>query len=74
MYKYKYITVYSYIFNIYNIYIYMSLSEIVDSTLTDKNTTHSYLELYEKLLNSKKEKVTCLVFFFFSLVPSFDTI
>jgi len=33
----------------------MSLIEIVDSTLTDKNTTHSYLELYERLLNSKKE-------------------
>ena len=33
----------------------MSLVELIDDTLTDKNTAHSYLELYEKLLNSKKE-------------------
>lgn len=32
----------------------MSLPEIVDNTKTDKNTSHSYLDLYEKLLNSKK--------------------
>ena len=32
----------------------MSLSEIVNNQLTDKNTTHSYLDLYERLLNSKK--------------------
>jgi hypothetical protein len=32
----------------------MSLIELVDNTRTDKNTTHSYLELYEKLLFSKK--------------------
>jgi len=29
------------------------LCDIVDNTLTDKNTTHSYLHLYEKLLNGK---------------------
>ena len=33
----------------------MSLKEIVDNSKTDKNTTHSYLELYQKLLISKKE-------------------
>lgn len=30
------------------------LCDIVDNTLTDKNTTHSYLDLYEKLLNGKR--------------------
>lgn len=30
------------------------LSSIVDNTKTDKNTVHSYLELYETLLNKKK--------------------
>lgn len=33
----------------------MSLLSVVDDTLTDKNTRHSYLELYESLLSSKKE-------------------
>ena len=33
----------------------MSLIELVDNDKTDKNTRHSYLELYEKLLISKKE-------------------
>jgi hypothetical protein len=33
----------------------MSLAEIVDNSRTDKNTTHSYLPLYQKLLISKKE-------------------
>lgn len=33
----------------------MSLEEIVDNARTDKNTTHAYLPLYEKLLMSKKE-------------------
>jgi cephalosporin hydroxylase len=33
----------------------MSLEELVDNTRTDKNTTHSYLPLYEKLFNKKKE-------------------
>jgi hypothetical protein len=32
----------------------MSLLELCDNNKTDKNTTHSYLELYEKLLNNKK--------------------
>lgn len=32
----------------------MSLIELVNNERTDKNTTHSYLELYEKLLNKKK--------------------
>jgi hypothetical protein len=33
----------------------MSLEEIVDNSITDKNTTHSYLPLYQNLLISKKE-------------------
>lgn len=33
----------------------MSLSEIVDNSRTDKNTVHSYLELYQKLLVDKKD-------------------
>ena len=33
----------------------MSLEELVDNMTTDKNTTHSYLPLYQKLLISKKE-------------------
>jgi len=33
----------------------MSLEEIVDNSRTDKNTTHSYLSLYQNLLISKKE-------------------
>ena len=33
----------------------MSLIHLVDNTSTDKNTTHSYLKLYEKLLSSKKK-------------------
>jgi hypothetical protein len=33
----------------------MSLSEIVDNSRTDKNTIHSYLELYQNLLVDKKE-------------------
>jgi len=33
----------------------MSLQELVDDTYTDKNTTHSYIPLYQKLLESKKE-------------------
>ena len=33
----------------------MSLIELVNNSKTDKNTTHSYLELYQKLLISKKE-------------------
>jgi hypothetical protein len=33
----------------------MSLLELSIGSLTDKNTTHSYLDLYERLLNSKKD-------------------
>jgi hypothetical protein len=33
----------------------MSLVTIADHSRTDKNTVHSYLELYQKLLESKKE-------------------
>jgi hypothetical protein len=33
----------------------MSLAEIVDDSMTDKNTIHSYLELYQNLLFKKKE-------------------
>ena len=33
----------------------MSLSNIVDNSRTDKNTIHSYLELYQSLLFHKKE-------------------
>ena len=33
----------------------MSLEELVNNTRTDKNTTHSYLPLYQKLLENKKE-------------------
>lgn len=33
----------------------MSLKELANNERTDKNTTHSYLDLYQKLLESKKE-------------------
>jgi len=33
----------------------MSLEELADNSRTDKNTTHSYLPLYQQLLFSKKE-------------------
>jgi hypothetical protein len=33
----------------------MNLEKIVNNSKTDKNTTHSYLQLYQKLLISKKE-------------------
>lgn len=32
----------------------MSLIDIIDNTKTDKNTSHSYLSTYEKLLQKKK--------------------
>ena len=35
--------------------MYMSLEEIVNNLMTDKNTTHSYLPLYQQLLVNKKE-------------------
>jgi hypothetical protein len=31
------------------------LAELIDNSRTDKNTTHSYIELYQKLLVGKKE-------------------
>ena len=37
------------------IYIDMFLKDIVDNYRSDKNTVHSYLPLYQKLLFSKKE-------------------
>jgi hypothetical protein len=37
-----------------NIKNYTNLIDLVNNVHTDKNTTHSYLELYEKLLHSKK--------------------
>ena len=33
----------------------MSLLEIIDNTRTDKNTSHSYLSLYPKILEQKKD-------------------
>jgi hypothetical protein len=33
----------------------MSLIDLVDGSRTDKNTIHSYLELYQRLLNDKKD-------------------
>jgi cephalosporin hydroxylase len=33
----------------------MSLIDIVDNSKTDKNTVHSYLELYQKILIKKKD-------------------
>ena len=36
-------------------YIIMNLEEIVDNSRTDKNTVHSYLPLYQKLLINKRE-------------------
>ena len=33
----------------------MSLAEIVDNSRTDKNTVHSYLDLYQNLLVAKKD-------------------
>ena len=36
----------------------MSLEDLVDNLRTDKNTRHSYLPLYESLLNKKKDSAT----------------
>jgi len=38
-----------------------SLSTLVDSGLTDKNTQHSYLDLYEELLGHKRNTATCII-------------
>ena len=32
----------------------MSLISLVDNSRTDKNTVHAYLDLYQKLLENKK--------------------
>lgn len=34
--------------------MHSTLQQLVDNSRTDKNTTHSYLGLYEELLQSKK--------------------
>ena len=39
----------------------MSLESLVDNTRTDKNTIHSYLPLYESLLNTKKESAKSIL-------------
>ena len=36
-------------------YIIMSLFDLVDNSRTDKNTLHSYLVLYDQLMQSRKE-------------------
>jgi hypothetical protein len=36
----------------------LKLSDLVDNARTDKNTVHSYLDLYDSLLSSKKESAT----------------
>ena len=36
----------------------MELKSLINDTDTDKNTTHSYLDTYEKLLHKKKETAT----------------
>ena len=33
----------------------MNLEQLADNSITDKNTVHSYLPLYQTLLASKKE-------------------
>ena len=38
-----------------NIYSNERLEGLVDNNRTDKNTVHSYLPLYQKLLRKKKE-------------------
>jgi hypothetical protein len=37
------------------------LERLIDNSRTDKNTIHSYLPLYEKLLTSKKETAKCVL-------------
>lgn len=36
----------------------MNLKELIDDSRTDKNTTHSYIDLYQKLLCKKKNSAT----------------
>ena len=35
--------------------------DLVDNNNTDKNTTHSYLQLYEQLLNSRRERARAVM-------------
>ena len=37
------------------------MQDLINNTLTDKNTSHSYMELYEKLLSGKKESATTVL-------------
>lgn len=39
----------------------MSLKGLINNRLTDKNTTHAYVDLYEQLLSSKKESATSVL-------------
>lgn len=39
----------------------MDLASLINNSLTDKNTSHSYVDLYEKLLSSKKESATTVL-------------
>jgi hypothetical protein len=41
--------------------IKMSLIELIDNTRTDKNTSHSYIDLYEKLFSRLKQKATNVI-------------
>lgn len=42
-------------------YSMAKLVDLVDNILTDKNTTHSYMDLYETLFSSKKESATAVL-------------
>jgi hypothetical protein len=39
----------------------MSLIELIDNTRTDKNTIHSYIDLYENLFSRLKQKATNVI-------------
>ena len=39
----------------------MDLASLINNSLTDKNTSHSYVDLYEKLLSGKKESATTVL-------------
>ena len=45
----------------YEFIIIMSLKGLINNRLTDKNTTHAYVDLYEQLLSSKKESATSVL-------------
>ena len=46
---------------VYIIRYIMDLASLINNSLTDKNTSHSYVDLYEKLLSSKKESATTVL-------------